>query len=50
MPGKIFVIEDDPLFREYLKVALQRVTKKFNFFSTGKPALDLLTTENPDLV
>jgi DNA-binding NtrC family response regulator len=50
MSGKIFVIEDDPLFREYLKVALQRVTKKFNFFATGKPALDLLTTENPDLV
>lgn len=50
MTGKIFVIEDDPLFREYLKVALQRITKKFNFFPKGKPALELLASENPDLV
>ena len=50
MSGKILVIEDDPLFREYLKVALQKVNPKIRFFSAGKPALELLSSENPDLV
>lgn len=50
MSGKILVIEDDPLFREYLKVALQRVTKSLRFFAEGKPALELLPAEQPDLV
>ena len=50
MSGKIIVIEDDPLFREYLKVALQKITSKIKFFSEGKHALELLSSENPDLV
>jgi len=50
MSGKIFIIEDDPLFREYLKAALQKINRKFKFFPRGKPALELLASENPDLV
>jgi DNA-binding NtrC family response regulator len=50
MPGKILVIEDDSLFSEYLKVALLKITKNLFFFSEGKPALEILSIEHPDLV
>ncbi len=33
MSGRILVIEDDPLFREFLKVALQKITSKVKFLS-----------------
>lgn len=50
MPAKIIAIEDDPLFTEYLKVALQKVTDSVNFFSEGKPAIDILPVVKPDLI
>ena len=50
MSGKILVIEDDPLFREYLKVALQKISKDISFFSEGRSAVDILPVKNPDLV
>jgi len=50
MSGKILVIEDDPLFREYLKVALQKISKDISFYSEGRPAIDILPVKNPDLV
>ncbi|HSD64593.1 MAG TPA: sigma-54 dependent transcriptional regulator [Ignavibacteriaceae bacterium] len=50
MNGKIFVIEDDALFREYLKVALLKITRQVLFFPDGKSALDVLDKEKPDLV
>ncbi len=50
MPGKIFVIEDDAIFSEYLKVALQRGSEHMSFFLDGKSALSALEKEKPDLV
>ncbi|HEY6905837.1 MAG TPA: response regulator, partial [Ignavibacteriaceae bacterium] len=50
MSAKIIAIEDDPLFTEYLKVALQKVTNSVNFFSEGKPAMELLPVVKPDLI
>ncbi len=50
MSGKIIVIEDDPLFREYLKVALQKITTRLNFFPDGGSGLAQLSALKPDLV
>ncbi len=50
MSGQIIVIEDDPLFREYLKIALQRVTNRLNFFPEGEAGLAQLSALKPDLV
>ncbi len=50
MSGKILVIEDDPLFREYLRVALQKVTTRLNFFPEGESGLAQLSALKPDLV
>ena len=50
MTGKIVVIEDDPLFREYLKIALQKITNRLNFFTDGSSGLAQLSELKPDLV
>ncbi len=50
MLGKILVVEDDAQFSEYLKITLQKITKKIFFASNGNDALDIFHKEHPDLV
>ena len=50
MPGKILVIEDDSQFVEFLKIVLQKITKKLFFASEGETAFRILFEEHPDLV
>ncbi len=48
--GKILIVEDDKVFREFLRISLSKINNNIFIASDGKSALELLDKERPDVV
>ena len=48
--GKILIVEDDKVFREFLRISLSKINNNIFIASDGKSALELLNKEQPDVV